>query len=92
MTARLLAPALAFAAAAFLSPGQARADADDVKWINQCIADNQDQGQTPQVIKSYCTCMNDKMPSSETRTITQWEKTHKKEADACSAQAGWKDK
>jgi hypothetical protein len=64
--------------------------ADDKKWVNECIQDNQDQGQTAQTIRTYCTCMNDQMSETETQTITQWEKTHKKEADMCSSKAGWK--
>jgi murein L,D-transpeptidase YafK len=63
---------------------------DDVNWINRCIADNKDEGQTRAVLVSYCTCMNNEMSSSETRSITAWEKTHKKEADACGRKAGWK--
>jgi hypothetical protein len=72
--------------------GPARADADDEKWIAQCVSDNKDQGQTPEVIKAYCTCMNDQMSTSETKSITQWEKTHKKELEACATKAGWKGK
>jgi hypothetical protein len=34
--------------------------------------------------------MNEKMDSNESQSISQWEKTHKKERDACSRQAGWK--
>jgi len=63
---------------------------DDVNWINRCIADNKDEGQTRAVLVSYCTCMNNLMSVSETRSITAWEKTHKKEADACGVKAGWK--
>jgi murein L,D-transpeptidase YafK len=71
--------------------GSARAQTvDDVNWINKCIADNKDEGQTRPVLVSYCTCMNNEMSSSETRSITAWEKTHKKEADACGKKAGWK--
>ena len=70
--------------------GQAFADADDVKWINQCIKDNKDEGAKPTVVRKYCECMNSKMDSNETRSITQWEKTHTKERDDCSRQAGWK--
>jgi hypothetical protein len=68
----------------------ARADADDTKWINQCIIDNKDEGQTTATVNAYCTCMNDQMSSEETQSISQWEKTHKKEAEACSTRAGWK--
>ncbi|MFA6267692.1 MAG: hypothetical protein WC670_18495 [Pseudolabrys sp.] len=75
---------------ASLAAGPARADSDDIKWIGQCVTDNKDEGQTPQVITAYCTCMNNKMSSNETRSITQWEKTHKRELEACATQAGWK--
>jgi hypothetical protein len=68
--------------------GTAFADADDVKWINQCIKDNKDEGAKAAVVRKYCECMNSKMDASETRSITQWEKTHKKERDDCSKQAG----
>jgi hypothetical protein len=68
----------------------AMANSDDVKWIGQCISDNQDQHQTQQVTAAYCACMNDQMSDSETQSITQWEKSHKKEADMCSQKAGWK--
>jgi hypothetical protein len=63
---------------------------DDVNWINRCISDNKDEGQTRAVLVSYCTCMNNQMSSSETKSITAWEKTHKKEADECGKKAGWK--
>jgi len=63
---------------------------DDVKWINQCVSDNKDEGQTQQVVLSYCTCMNNQMGNNESRSITQWEKTHKKEMEMCSSRANWK--
>jgi hypothetical protein len=75
--------------APLFAAGAALADADDVKWIGQCVTDNKDEGQTPEIVVSYCTCMNNKMSSSETRTITQWEKTHKRELEVCARQAGW---
>ncbi len=85
---------VAFAAvatlAAALGNAPARADSDDVKWVGQCVKDNKDEGQTVEVITAYCTCMNNKMSSNETQTITQWEKSHKTEMEACSTQAGWK--
>ena len=64
-------------------------NADDVKWINQCIDDNKG-GASPEVIRKYCTCMNGKMSSNETQSITQWEKTHVAERKACDKEAGWK--
>ena len=66
------------------------ATVDDVKWINQCVDDNKGEGAKREVILKYCTCMNNKMDDNESRSITQWEKTHKKEMAACSKEAGWK--
>ena len=65
------------------------ATTDDVKWINQCVADNKG-GAPAGVVLKYCTCMNNKMSDSETQSITQWEKTHVAERKACDAEAGWK--
>jgi hypothetical protein len=66
-------------------------NADDLKWVNQCINDNKGEaGGTPAVIRAYCTCMNEKMDNNETRSITQWEKANPKARQACEKQAGWK--
>jgi hypothetical protein len=81
---------VALSAFMVMSATPAMANSDDAKWISKCVADNQDQGQTQGVIASYCACMNDQMSDDETRSITTWEKTHKKEADMCSKKAGWK--
>ena len=70
--------------------GAARADSDDVKWIAQCMKDNQDAKVDAAVIQKYCSCMNNKMSSDETQSITQWEKTHVAERKACDKEAGWK--
>ncbi len=66
------------------------AGADDAKWIAECVADNQKEGQSAETVQKYCECMNDKMPDGEEQSITAWEKTHKAEDEACSAAAGWK--
>ena len=65
---------------------------DDIKWVAQCIADNASAtaSQGMDVVSKYCGCMNNKMGNSETQSITQWEKSHTAERDACSAAAGWK--
>ena len=63
---------------------------DDIKWIGQCMTDNKDEGQSVEVVRIYCECMNDKMSEEETLSISQWEKTHPKEEKECDAQAGWK--
>ncbi len=52
------------------------ATTDDVKWINQCVSDNKNEGAKAEVVLKYCTCMNNKMSDNETQSITQWEKTH----------------
>lgn len=69
--------------------GPALAGAYDAQWIRKCVADNKDEGQTSQTVLAYCTCMVDLMPESETRSVTQWEKSHKKEENLCGAKAGW---
>jgi len=65
---------------------------DDAKWIAQCVSDNKDEGQEGAVVAAYCACMTDLMPESETRSVTQWEKSHKREENQCGAKAGWKGK
>lgn len=66
-------------------------NADDLKWINECIRDNRDEpGGTPAIIRAYCVCMNEKMDDNETRSITQWEKANPRARRDCERQAGWK--
>jgi hypothetical protein len=77
-------------AGALLSSTAAYANADDAKWIAQCVTDNKDEGVSAEIIAKYCTCMDNKMPDSETRSITQWEKTHVHERKACDKESGWK--
>jgi hypothetical protein len=69
----------------------ALANSDDAKWIKQCVQDNRGEGQSASTIAVYCSCMDNKMPESETRSITQWEKSHPAAQEACSKQAHWKD-
>ena len=64
-------------------------NADDVKWINQCIADNKG-GASDAIIRKYCICMNEKMDNNENKSITEWEKTHPRERAACDKESGWK--
>ncbi|MCG6552353.1 MAG: hypothetical protein L7F77_08500 [Candidatus Magnetominusculus sp. LBB02] len=66
------------------------ADADDTKWIAQCIKDNKKEGAKEEVVYKYCECMNNKMSNDETKSITQWEKSHPKEMKECEKEAGWK--
>lgn len=75
--------------ATIAATGVARAGVDDEKWIAKCISDNSDAKVGPDVVKTYCTCMNSKMSDNETQSITQWEKTHPTERKACEAAAGW---
>ena len=64
-------------------------NADDVKWVNQCIDDNKG-GASDEIIRKYCMCMNEKMDDNEKQSITQWEKTHPVERAACDRASGWK--
>lgn len=66
-------------------------NADDLKWINQCITDNRSEpGGTPPIVRAYCVCMNEKMDNNETRTITQWEKANPSARRDCERKSGWK--
>jgi hypothetical protein len=67
----------------------ARASSDDAKWIKQCVDDNKDQGAKAEVIAAYCSCMNGKMSSNETQSISEWEKTHDAERKACDKESSW---
>lgn len=78
-----------FLAAPFLAT-PALADADDAAWIKKCVADNKNEGAKDTVIAAYCACMNGKMSSSETLSVSAWEKKHPDEMAACSKEAGWK--
>jgi hypothetical protein len=82
--------ALTTLAGAALLSAPAFANSDDAAWIAKCVSDNSDQKQTAEVVAVYCSCMNDKMSSNETLSITAWEKSHPGEEKACSQQAGWK--
>jgi hypothetical protein len=62
---------------------------DDVQWVNQCIADNKKEGAGEDVVRKYCVCMNNKMAPDESRSISEWEKTHETERAACDKVAGW---
>lgn len=85
---------LTAAALSLMAMGAASAqqmNADDLKWVNQCINDNKGEaGGTPAIVRAYCVCMNEKMDNNETRSITQWEKANPKARQACEKQAGWK--
>jgi hypothetical protein len=74
---------------AFTATSAGAVTTDDVKWINQCVADNKGDASDAVVLK-YCTCMNNKMSNNETQSITQWEKSHPRERAACDKEAGWK--
>ncbi len=67
----------------------AYAGEDDAKWVSKCISDNQSEGQSVETLTKYCTCMNNKMSSSETQSVTEWEKTHTQENEDCSKAANW---
>jgi hypothetical protein len=73
-----------------LASTQVMADADDAAWIGKCVSDNAREGASAETVAKYCSCMNNKMSSDETRSITQWEQSHPAEMKACEVEAGWK--
>jgi len=73
-----------------LAGSVAFADVYDAKWVAECVNDNAYAGVSTEVIVKYCTCMNNKMDSNETQSITQWEKTHPVERAQCDREAGWR--
>ena len=64
--------------------------ADDIKWVNQCLRDNRNEGVSMEIVRKYCVCMNNKMSNNETRSITQWEKSHPRERKECDRVSGWR--
>jgi len=87
-TVALFAVLIGLSFASSITP--ARADADDVAWINKCVKDNAKEGATADVINKWCGCMNNKMSSAETLSISAWEKSHPAEVAACDKESGWK--
>lgn len=84
-----LALALAVSLVGGTSAFAQKMNADDVKWVNQCIDDNKG-GAADEIIRKYCMCMNEKMDDNEKQSITAWEKTHPTERAACDKASGWK--
>ena len=85
--------AVLFTAVSVIANGSAVAQPmtqDDLKWINQCIQDNRGEGAKPPVVRAYCICMNEKMDTKETRSISEWEKANPTAMRACERQSGWK--
>lgn len=74
-----------------LAVGPALPQANTAVRIQQCIADNQDEEQEPQVLKVYCTCMSDLMGPKEMKSVKDWETGHKKQEETCADKAGWED-
>lgn len=81
--------ALVIAGSACIASSVFAQTADDRKWINQCLSDNQDAKVAASVVSAYCTCMNNKMSDNETRSITQWEKANPAARGACERESGW---
>lgn len=51
---------------------------------------NRNEGAKAEVVRKYCECMNNKMDSNETRSVSQWEKANPGAMQDCERQAGWK--
>ena len=87
---KIMYPLFAFATLGLIAASApARADADDAAWIKRCVADNRHEGASAEVVAAYCSCMNSKMSSDETLSITAWEKSHPEAMHACEKEAGW---
>lgn len=82
--------AASFSAGYFMANAPVYADSDDIAWIAQCEKDNMKEGASEDIVHKYCACMNNKMSSNETKSITEWEKTHPAEMAACDKESGWK--
>ncbi len=80
---------LALALGAGCSATASSSSADDRRWINQCLRDNREARVPQSVVRSYCSCMNDRMSSNETRSITQWERANPRAREACERRSGW---
>jgi hypothetical protein len=52
--------------------------------------DQKREGATEDVLRKYCVCMNNAMGDDESKSVTEWEKTHPDETKACDKEAGWK--
>jgi hypothetical protein len=87
---RTAAALLILAASLIATPAFADTTEDDVTWINQCISDNKKEGATEDVVRTYCVCMNNAMSDEESKSVSEWEKSHPDETKACDKEAGWK--
>jgi hypothetical protein len=79
-------------AVALSNPSSALAQAmtaDDLAWINRCVADNKRSGATPEVVRKYCICMNEEMDDNERLSISAWEKKNPEVMKKCDKAAGW---
>ncbi len=74
---------------ALLVGGAVAQQSDDVKWVNQCVADSASYNVSQQVKIMYCTCMVSKMSDNENRSVTQWERANPGARDDCAKRAGW---
>ena len=86
----MAATALLLAASSYAMTPAVAATTDDVKWINQCVEDNKNEGAKKEVVLKYCTCMNNKMSDNETRSVSVWELANPTAKAACDRQSGWK--
>jgi hypothetical protein len=88
---KISVPALLAAALLLAAPlsQPAYANNDEDAQIAQCIDDNSDEGQSEDVLNSYCQCASGKANNFGVR-ISDWEKSHADAQEACSKEAGWK--
>ena len=91
MKSKLFAAAIA---AAFLMNAPAAfaqaMTADDLAWINRCVADNKRGGASQEVVRKYCMCMNEEMDDNERLSISAWERKNPEAMKKCDKESGWK--
>jgi hypothetical protein len=68
---------------------QAFANNDEDNQIAECVDDNSDAGQSEDVLTAYCQCASAATGNFGV-AISDWEKTHADQQEACSKEAGWK--
>jgi len=67
----------------------ALATTDDVRVVNQCVADSAGYAVSEKIKIMYCTCMVGKMSENETRSVSQFEEANPRMRDDCAKRAGW---
>ena len=58
--------------------------------VRECVDDySLAEGQSPEVTKKYCSCMDLKMGASETKSVLEWEVSNAPDTALCEKESGW---